>query len=308
MTVYFISSFRAGLTLNGIYVGIIDSFERRIEMDLGDRVLVQVIPDGNGQTFNFFMCEEWLDNPPPCLDVYRGESEVILHFKYCEGKDSTFNIVAQTVYSGATVTIFKQGKIYLAIDGEKYDLYPLPIGYSFTKFSTVNIGGYDLLAVEGKGHLALIDQGGKMLFCEGVDNFFIDDRLHTTKKFATCRQLEQKREYTYDGYALTPTTSYVAENLPVPAHALQFAFFESVLYGASFERYLCDGLKEKAHLLKDFLGEFCDVIVPTETFFRRNGEKRAVGLVYKQKDNLFKIAYYGVEIKDALITNVFPIE
>lgn len=63
MRIYFLSYKPAILKLNGLYVGGIDLFERRVEIDLNDSVLAEIVPGDNLQPVNFFINERLLFEP-----------------------------------------------------------------------------------------------------------------------------------------------------------------------------------------------------------------------------------------------------
>lgn len=307
MTVYFISNVPAALQLNGIHLGIIDKFERRIDVDLSEGVMAQIIPDGNAEQLNFILNENFLSNPPPCVDAYVSNSEAILYFKYFVSKSAAFDVVAQTEYCGFTVTVFNQSRTYVALDGQTYNLIPLPDGFIFEKFEIHSLNATDLLFIKGFGILCIISPLGKTLFCEEINDFSCETTLKTVKKFATCRQIEITEEYSVDGENLVVVNKCVKENAPLMPHATPFAFFESVLHGGDFSKYLCDEMQSKADALPKYLGNFIDVCVPTEKFYLQHDD-RAVGLIYKKKQNLFSLKYFAVAMQENKITNVYPVE
>lgn len=308
MTVYFISNFPATLQLNGIYLGMIDKFERRIDVDLSEGVMAQIIPDKNAEQLNFFINDNFLSCPPPCVDTYVSKNEAILYFKYFENKRATFDVIAQTKYCDFTVTVFNQNRTYAALDGQTYHLISLPDGFVFKEFETHEISGSNLLFIKGLGILCVISPLGDMIFCEEVNDFSCGITLKTVKKFATCRQIEITKEYSFDGESLNIVNKTVKENAPLMPHTIPFAFFESVLHGGDFSKYLCEEMKAKANVLPKYLGNFVDVCVPTEKFYMQHDNESAVGLIYKKKPNLYDLKYFAVTTKADKITNVYPVE
>ena len=81
MRVYFLSYKPAILKLNGLYVGVIDLFERHVEIDLNDSVLAEIVPGENLQGVNFFINERLLFSPPPFLDVYLMSGEALVYVR-----------------------------------------------------------------------------------------------------------------------------------------------------------------------------------------------------------------------------------
>ena len=46
MKVYFLSQKPSALTLNGVYLGMIDGFERSVELNPDDKILAEIAPAG----------------------------------------------------------------------------------------------------------------------------------------------------------------------------------------------------------------------------------------------------------------------
>ena len=344
MTIYFLSATPAILQLNGIHVGLINSFERKIDVDITGDVMAQITPDGNAQPVNFFINHKFLSAPPPCVDLYIGDGECVLFCKYFETKSPAFNVLGQTTFFGNTVTIFRQGTLFLSVDGASYFLHPLPNDFVFKHFEEhVFSNGESALFVVGEKCVAVLNINGELLFCDRADEFCVDGfaqktdgflggahdgsfngsnfggahddtikglahgsgaHFVVTKRLATCRRIEQRREFALANGKLSLLSCATTEIAPLKPHLIPFAFFECALHGGDFAHYLCDGLKDRAHMLTDYLGDFCDVVVPTENFYFKHDETRAVGLVYRKKENLFNVEYFAVDLKDEKVSNV----
>ena len=92
MRVYFLSCIPAILKLNGMYIGLVDGFERHIELDPKDAVFAEIIPDENLQSLNFFLDEKFFASPPPFCDLYSMQGDYLLYIREYEakgGKDSS---------------------------------------------------------------------------------------------------------------------------------------------------------------------------------------------------------------------------
>ena len=308
MRVYFLSYLPAILKLNGMYIGGIDGFERHIELDPADRIFAEIIPDDNLQGVNFFLDEKFFSAPPAFCDLYEMEGDFLLYIREYAVKDCKIEVLYQTRFCGNLVTIFAQGSLYLSIEGAEYTLEPLP--KSFMKFNaeTFNLSGREVLALSNGRHLIIISESGKIIFKNCANDFSISDTLKITAEFETCTQLKASCEYSYDGEKLNLISAQTTEERPPEREILHFAFFESVLTRADFEKYLDDSLKDRAADLKSYLGEFVSVTVPTEKFYLLHGNINAAGLVYPKDKNLFEIKYFAVELTGDKISNIYPIE
>lgn len=308
MRVYFLSCIPAILKLNGMYIGAIDGFERRIELDPADRVFAEIIPDENLNGVNFFLDEKFFKNPPEFCDVYSMEGDALIYIREYSVKDAKIEVLYQSRFYGSLITVFSQAGLYLSVDGAEYSLTPLP--QSFKKFNveTCTLAGREVFAISNGKHLIVISESGKIIFKNAANSFSFSDTLKVTADFETCTAAQAECEYSYDGESLTLISAVTRETRPPEKEILHFAFFESVLTAADFEKYLSDALKPKAADLKSYLGEFVGVTVPPEKFYLVHGNINAAGLVYPKAKNLFEVKYFAVELADGKIDNLYPIE
>jgi len=308
MRIYFLSYKPAILKLNGLYVGGIDLFERHIELSLADSVLAEIVPGENLQPVNFFINEKLLFEPPEFMDVYLMEGEALIYVREYGNKDVKLTVNLQTRFYGNLVTVFSQGGCYLSIEGAEYSLIPLPAKFSEARAEERQIGGLPVLAVRGGNALLIISDRGKRIFMNEVEKAEFGDKLEITAAFETCTAAKAVCAYGYDGDKLTLESSKTVETRSPERNILHFAFFESVLTCGNFADYLDEEIKDKADVLKDYLGEFVSVTVPTEKFYARHPDERAAGLVYAKSKNLFEVKYYAVNLKDDKISNIYPVE
>lgn len=308
MRVYFLSYKPAILKLNGLYVGVIDLFERHVEIDLNDSVLAEIVPGENLQGVNFFINERLLFSPPPFLDVYLMSGEALVYVREYGNKNADIEVIAQTRFCGNLVTVFSQGGVYLSAEGGDYSLIPLPARFKSVKFEEKMLGGLPVLAVWGGNALLVLNDRGKRVFMNEVIAADFGETLCVTVEFETCTAAQAECIFDYDGQKLTLSSSKTIETRPPEKNILHFAFFESVLTRGDFTAYLSEDLKGTSAALKDYLGDFVSVTVPTEKFYSDHGDIRAAGLVYPKAENLFEVKYFAVELKDNLISNIFPVE
>lgn len=308
MRIYFLSARPAALKLNGIYVGIIDHFERHVEMDCGENVLAEIIPDGNDQPINFFINGNFLEDPPEFADVYRMDGEALIHIKTYAKKNAPIQTIAQTRFCGNLITLFSQGGLYLSCEGKEFFYYELDENFRNAKFEEQTVGGYPLLFLKGDGCILAVSEEGKRVFANPAARFECGENLTITVPFETCAQAEAECVFSYDGREMKLEKSVTRERQTPPDGVLHFAFFESVLTRGNFADYLCDGLKPHAEKLFSYFGEFTGVTVPTEKFYAEHGRIMAAGLVYPVKKNLFDVKYFAVETENQKISNVTQVQ
>lgn len=308
MRIYFLSYKPAILKLNGLYVGGIDLFERHIELDLCDSVLAEIVPGENLQPVNFFINEKLLFEPPAFMDVYLMDGEALIYIREYGNKDVKLSVIYQTRFYGNLITVFSQGGCYLSVDGAEYALTPLPARFASVFAEEKTIGNIPVLAIKGGNTLLIISDRGKRIFLNDVEQATFGDKLYVTAAFETCTAAKAECEYSYDGEKLTLESSRTVETHKVERGILHFAFFESVLTCGDFGEYLSAELKGKAAYLKQYLGEFVSVTVPTEKFYAAHNDLRAAGLVYPKAANLFEVKYFAVDLDGDKISNVYPVE
>lgn len=308
MRVYFLSCAPAVLKLNGLYAGSVDGFERHVELDPADRIFAEIVPGDNMQAVNFFLDEKFFSCPPPFVDLYLADGDAFVYVREYSAKDVKIEVVFQTRFNGNLITVFSQGGIYLSAEGAEYSLTPLPQAFKQLRAENRTLCGRDVLALYGGNMLAVISDLGKLIFLNAVESAEFGDELKTVTPFETCTAAKAQCTYSYDGEELTLIESVTAESRPPEADILHFAFFESILTCGNYADYLDASLKAKAGQLKSYLGKFVSVTVPPEKFYALHGEIAAAGLVYPKSRNLYEIKYYAVDVENAKITNVFPVE
>ena len=308
MRIYFLTCTPAVLKLNGLYAGGTDMFERHIEIDLSDNVLAEIVPGDNLQPVNFFINEKLLREPPDFMDVYLADGDALIYVRRFESRDSRINIIFQTRFEGNLVTVFSQGEVYLSVEGKNYSLTALGSRFKEVRTEEKRLAGYPVLALYGGDALVVISHTGAVIFSSEVLSVQFGETFKTTVRFETCTAAQANCEYSYNGEKLTLTFSRTEETEPPDEKILHFAFFESILTFGDCEKYLSLELKPKAADLREYLGAFTGVTVPTEKFYAMHPDERAAGLVYPKKANLHEIKYFSVQLKDGKVDNVYPVE
>lgn len=308
MIIYFLSFVRAALKLNGCFAGFIDLFERRVEIERGEKTLAEIIPADNSQPLNFLLDENFFTQPPDCVDVYLMEGDALIFIKKFPPKNCALKVIWQTRFCANTITLFYQGGVQLSCEGQSFELYDLDCAFANGKFSEDTVAGRPVLIISAKGCIAVISEQGKLALLTPAESYSCGDMLEITKKFPTCAGVVATCDFTYDGEVFSLAASRAEESRKIDPSVLHFAFFESVLTRADYKKYLGRELKEKADLIFEFLGDFTQVTLPTAKFYAEYGQINAAGLVYAKSKNLFEVKYFAVDIQDGLIQNVYEVE
>lgn len=288
MRVYFLAEKTCALTVNGVYFGIVDGFERTAELDPADGVFCELSPGGE-LPVRFVFDEEFLLSPPPQIRLYYTKNAVAVYAGGFLRADQTLRLIRQERFNGSLLTLIRQGKLCLNIENETgFHIAELPDALENCT-TTEREDGYLL---EGGGWFALLSrEGEKLVLSEGTvlqregplkaEIPFHDCLAHT----AVCEWEKGKLTACSIRSAWEPTEATFA-----------LALFESALIGADCAPFLADNLKAKAGSLKEFLGDFRSVVL--------TAERDRVGLVYERKERVFDVRYYRVELTEGKISNI----
>lgn len=310
MTVYFLSSTPAALRLNGAYMGVIDGIVRRVEVGEGEPLFVEAVPSDNRMPVNFMLDDNFLAAPPPFADLYLMGSDVLVKIKRYGHKDTALRPIFQTHFCGNLITLCRRGDIALCVDRSdgSYDIFELDDGFSAARPAEGNAGGHPVLCIYSQSRLAIISEGGKLVFNNRVKSYSLGDMLGVTVDFESCAGAVGECSYSYDGGQFTLVSGRTVETRPVGDDVRHFAFFESILTHADASAYLCGELRDRAGELSAYLGEFVDVVIPPQKFYQKTGEERAAGLVYAVAPNLYRVKFYAADIKCGLVENIREVE
>lgn len=302
MKIYFLSSSPCELTLNGVFFGITDRFERFAEVNLADNVFAKFTPQG-ALPLGVFLCEELLTSPPTGFEVYLLKDGVALFAKEFPPSDFTLTPIAQERFGENLITVFRQGVLQLSIQTSKsFFISTLPPSFASCKLSF----HADLFFIEGQNQLAVYTKGGKCVFLEQILTFEVSENTlnatlplsDTLGRVAECSYVlsENGCERTKFTLQQRRTTDGATEPQKIKNELLPYAFFESVLLGADYAELLSDELKPSAKQIKSFLGDF-EGVVPTN-------DPKTCGLVRRKAPRLFELAYFTAQIENDKIIDV----
>ena len=293
MRVYFLSEKLCSLMISGMYVGLVDGFERTAELDPADGLWCAVSPCGGEYLpFGFRFDDDFLLSPPPQAELYYTENGVAVRLCGFLRADQSLQVLRQERLGGSLLTLTMQGKLQLALENEAgFFLVDLPDGLAQCRISARREG---FLLEGGQGFVLLSRTGEKLLVSEGkvlgngdvlkAEVPFHDSMGHT----ALCEWTDGK---------LTGCAIRAAGEPAAATFAL--ALFESALIGADVRPFLSDALAEKADTLKEYLGDYRSVVL--------TGDPAKVGLVYRRKERVYDVRYFSVEVTDGKISNIKPL-
>ena len=297
MKIYFLSSTPCSLTLNGVYFGLTDRFERFADISLQDRVFVQFSPQ-NALPIGFFLTEDIRFHPPLGVEIYLLKDGIAVYARDFTPVDFTLKTHAQPRFDNLLVTLFTQGATQISIESEQgFFVKPLPASLASATISQCSA----LIFIHTETELAVFTKTGDMLFHEQILSFSVEnDELFvqiplsdSLMRVADCTYALSENACTRTNFLLKQATTGANE---YPDGLLAFAFFESVLLGADYAQFLSEELQTKATEIVQFLGDFLWV-VPTD-------DETECGLVRKIGERLFSVSYFKVELSNGKITDI----
>ncbi len=296
MKIYFLSAQPCALTLNGVFFGLTDTFERSAEIALSDKIYVQFSPEG-ALPIGFFITEALPSTPPVGCEVYLVKEGLAIYAYDFPPADFTLKAIAQAREGDTLATLFLQGKLQLSIES--------PLGFfnatlppSFAQ-AELSFQG-DFVLVKSADTLGIYSKRCERLFLERVLEYELDaDVLIATLPLSDSRNRIAKSRWqlTETGCTLTEfTLQQSTDEKATPEGLIAYAFFESVLLRGDYAAFLSDELQADAENIRAFLGNFLSVVL-TE-------EETTCGLVRKKGERLFAVDYFSVEIENGKIIDV----
>lgn len=302
MKVYFLSSTPCRLTLNGLFYGIVDHFERFADLSLSDRIFIEFTPQG-AHSLSFFFCEEILQTPPDGLEVYHLQDGVALYAKDFAPLDMTLRLIAQERFGSALVSLFAQGPIQLSLQTEEgFFLSTLPPSFAQATLSS-HAGLY---FIEGQNHLAIYNKWGNRVFFEEILSFSVENNIlnaylplsDSLNRQAHCVYSLDENGCARTQFKLLQTHTRAGEiDLEkITEELLPYAFLECVRLGEDYASLLSESLQPSADKLREFLGDFLTVTLTKDP--------NVYGLVYTKGKGVFEVIPYTIAIEKGKITDV----
>ncbi len=302
MKVYFLSSTPCALTLNGMFYGVTDSFERFAEINLADRIFVQFTPEG-AHPLGFFITEEILSTPPNGCEVYLLKEGIAIRACDFAPVDYTLRPICQQRFDDTVVSVFQQGCVQVTIQS--------PLGF-FTStlppsFSSCTLSKHgDLYFIEGKNHLAAYTGGGKCVLLEEVLSFSVTEtELNATLplsdalgRVADCVWKLDKTGCQRTHFSLRQARTFTGETdeEKIRDELLPYAFFENLLLGGNYAKMLSDELAPNAERILSFLGDFVGVTL--------TADPHTCGLIREKAPRLYEVDYFTAKMEGGKIVDI----
>lgn len=295
---YFLSATPCALTLNGVFFGVTDKFQRFAEVHLEDRIFAQFSPEG-ALPIGFFITEKLPFCPPDGCEVYLLKDGVAVYAKDFPPIDTALRPISQKRDGDLLVTVYAQGRVQVSIESDNgfFNAYLPP------SFSVCEIAFHEgLILLQGQNTLALFNKNGERLLQEEVLSFAVEGNvLSATLSLSDALGRTADCKWCLENGTCTRTAcTFRQERREHDEEFLRaflaYAFFESVLIGADYREFLSGDLLPEAEQIVAFLGDFI-AVTPTD-------EPTTCGLVKKKGERLFEVEYFTVDVKEGKIIDV----
>lgn len=291
MKVYFLSEKPSALTLNGVFLGMIDGFERSVELDPDDKVHAEIAPAGC-VPLRFVIDQDFLFAPPPRVNLYYTENAVAVYAFGFLREDQTLSVKQEQQIGGAHFTVYRQGEVYLRYENGRTHVIPLDDRFEQCEIKEINDG----YLLTGAGAFLLIKRDGTVFVRSEGEVLEAGRTLKAEIPFHDAMGHTAVSEWQGGELLSSTIRSRRAPNEATYALAL----FESVNIGLDPAPYLHEKIRDKADSLKEFLGDYRSVVLTD------NPEK--IGLVYERKERVFDVRYFYITVEDGKISNIIPEE
>ncbi len=302
MKIYFLSAIPCALSLNGVYFGLTDRFERFAELHLADNILAEFTPEG-AQPIRFFITESLPASPPQGCEVYLLPDGLAVFARDFPPLDSRLRLIAQERFPQGLVTVFSQGGVQVSIETKAgFFISNLPPSFSSCEITCRE----DLFFLHGQNCLAVYTQKGEQALLEEVTSFEVENGqltavlplLDCLGRSASCVWALSERGCERKECTLTQarTREGDTDGESILQELLPYAFFETLLLGGDCAPFLADELLPKAGELSSFLGDF-KAVAPTD-------DPSVCRLIYQKGERLFEARDFKVTLEKDKITDI----
>lgn len=310
MYYYFSCEYPSVIKINGIYYGTIYECVKSINYTDENPLFVEVCSLTNAESsVNMLLNDEFLSCPYQNTVVSDLKGGFFIKIKAQHKKDG-FSILTQEKSSTAVITVFNENGLKISIETPE-DFYAEDIKFNADNavITPFYIDNAQLIAIALSGQKTLlcvfkIDKKITRLFFRQVDEYDVSNGLSTTEKFndiakhtlqitwgLDCSELKEKNRKV--SHAQTFSLTNLHEKI------IPYAFLEQLLVGGNLDDYLCDNIKENSNMLGDYFGSFIGVCPPPAFY-----DKDCVGVIYREKENVYKLEYFAFDIQNRKISNI----
>ena len=306
MYYYFSASSPCVVKINGIYHGEIQKEVKFIKIE-GTSPFVELCPLNEvGSGINFILNDEFLSSPPHPLSVTDMGGGYLIRYQKID-KSGVFNLINQQKYNNALITVFSERGKKVSIE-TAYSVYLEDIEFPFSSVKIAPFfdnSDYYVLAFIDKETLInvySIKKETKKVLSFTASEFNFDDMTFITYYKDMAKHAVKERLFLDSDIKRETISLNRKKELSIYAlneRVIPYAMLEELFVGGNIIDYLSGTILENKDKLKSFFGDYIGVMPPP--FFRKEEE---VGLIYKIKDNLYKVEYFTFTLTGKKINGI----
>ena len=317
MRIHFRSALPCALRLGGAVAGYCGEADKFVDAEESVPLLAEFLPaDGDFLPLSFILDEAFFASPPACCDVYLYDGGADVIAARFAPRTPALRPLAQGRAGNMLATVLDAGVPQAAIERDgRLELYALPRAAGY-EISAEQVGGTPFLCLRAKGGerdlLCLFAEDLTCALRAEVTDAAFGEQLHTELRLSDLARHTVRRTFAAAGNRLEERGREVAadpafDRARLHEKLLPFAFFQELAAGGDPAPYLAEELLPQAQKLSDYLGPFCDVVLPKEIFYLRHGERNAAGLVYRKAENRFEVKFFEAVCRGGRIANILPV-
>ena len=317
MRVHFSAAQPCVLRLGGAALGFCGETDQFADLPQSPPILAEFLPaDGNYFPLSFLLDDNFFQAPPDCTEVYRYDCGADLFAARFSARNTSFRLLAQRRVGNIFGTLFSWGGTQLCVEADgRLEAYPLPDGDC--ALDEAAIGAETFLSAFCRtargGRLFLYNRRAECALAEEADSFHCGETLRVCADLQDIAGHRRERSFRAENGTLILTGSTLVSRegfdpARLPEKVLPFAFFQELAAGGDPADYLAPNLRERADMLRDYLGNFCRVKLPREIFYRTHGKVNAAALIYPAAKNLFDVRFFIADCDSGKIVNIRPVE
>lgn len=260
----------------------------------------------------FYLNDEFFSSPPNHLNLVNLDGGYLINLKKRIGFYG-FKMIYQERLENLLITVFNENGYKISIETNR-DFYTENLDF---EFKSVNaeiqyLNGYKFLClnfVGEKSYLIIYQLNSiQKVFEKQVDKYAFSSNLVTEESVIDIKkhQVTSTWNFINDKFELINKSAFAKKQKSAqcaPTSILPYLFLEEFLVGGDFLEYLDEEMRSCANKLADYFGLFLGIMPPPP--FRNFNE---IGLIYKEKENLFKVNYFTFEMFDRKICNIIPVK
>ena len=274
--------------------------------------------DGNYEPIRAVVANRPADRPFGC-ETYRFENtRAIVATRFMQ-TSKTLRIHGQAQIGEMRATIFSLGgNGQILFEGKNQcKLLDLPPAFRYEAEVLPAPTPFFIVRCESefaeKSVISLFNENAEEILCEHAHEWEYGESLVLRRTYADIAAHVAETLYSVQNGELKFTERILRTRegfdcADLDERLLPFAFFQEIAAGGDTEKYLTPALLPKKNLLREYLGNFCDVRIPCELFYELHGKINAAALVYESENDVYDVRHFYCETDNGKISNVKPVE